>query len=233
MRRLKVSDVMTTEVITAREATPFKELARIMTERRVSALPVLDTADRLVGMVSEADLLPKEEHRDDHPGRWALKFGGDHASRIKAAGDTAGHLKTSPMVVTHPDASLVEAAKEMTRRHAKRLPVVDTENRLVGIISRADLLKVFLRDDEENRHEVISEILVRMLWANPERFDVQVRDGIVTLSIVTLSGELEQRSHIPIAVQLPHRVDGVIDVVDRLSYALDDTTRTARRARAD
>lgn len=113
MRRLKVSDVMTTEVITAREATPFKELARIMTERRVSALPVLDTADRLVGMVSEADLLPKEEHRDDHPGRWALKFGGDHASRIKAAGDTAGHLKTPPVVVTHPDASLVEAAKEM------------------------------------------------------------------------------------------------------------------------
>jgi len=106
--------------------------------------------------------------------------------------------------------------------------VVDTENRLVGIISRADLLKVFLRDDEENRHEVISEILVRVLWTNPERFDVQVRDGIVTLS-----GELEQRSHIPIAVQLTHRVDGVIDVVDRLSYALDDTTRTARRPRAD
>lgn len=228
MRRLKVSDVMTTEVITAREATPFKELARIMTERRVSALPVLDTADRLVGMVSEADLLPKEEHRDDHPGRWALKFGGDHASRIKAAGDTAGHLQTSPVVVTHPDTSLVEAAREMARQHVKRLPVVDTDGRLVGIISRADLLKVFLRDDEEIRHEVISEILIRVLWANPERFDVQVRDGIVTLS-----GELEQRSHIPIAVQLTHRVDGVIDVVDRLSYALDDTTRAARRPRAD
>jgi CBS-domain-containing membrane protein len=125
------------------------------------------------------------------------------------------------VVVTHPDTSLVEAAKEMARRGVKRLPVVDTDNRLVGIVSRADLLKVFLRDDDEIRHEVISEILMRMLWADPERFNVHVRDGIVTLS-----GELEQRSHIPIAVQLTHQVDGVIDVVDRLSYALDDTTRT-------
>lgn len=94
MRRLTVSDVMTTEVITAREATPFKELARIMAERRVSALPVLGVADELVGVVSEADLLPKEEHRDDRPGRWALRFGGEHLSRVKAAGDTAVQLTT-------------------------------------------------------------------------------------------------------------------------------------------
>lgn len=224
MRRLMVSDVMTTEVITAREATPFKELARIMTERRISALPVLDTADRLVGMVSEADLLPKEEHRDDQTGRWVLRSGGERASRTKATADTAGQVMTPHVVVTHPDTSLVEAAKEMARRHVKRLPVVDTDNRLVGIVSRADLLKVFLRDDDEIRHEVISEILMRILWADPERFDVEVRDGIVTLS-----GELEQRSHIPIAVQLTHRVDGVIDVVDQLTYALDDTTRAPHR----
>jgi CBS domain-containing protein len=220
MRRLMVSDVMTTAVITAREATPFKELARIMTEQHVSALPVLDTADRVVGMVSQADLLPKEEHRDDRPGRWTVAFGGEHASRVKAAGDTAGQVMTAPVVVTRPDATLVEAAKDMARRHVKQLPVVDTDNRLVGILSRADLLKVFLREDEEIQHEVISEILTRVRWADPQRLDVEVREGIVTLS-----GELEQRSHIPIAVQLTHRVDGVIDVVNRLSYALDDTTR--------
>ncbi|HEX5345819.1 MAG TPA: CBS domain-containing protein [Pseudonocardiaceae bacterium] len=224
MRRLIVSDVMTIAVSTAREATPFKELARIMTERRVSALPVLDPADRLVGIVSEADLLPKEEHRDDPTGRHVLSFAGGRASRVKAAGDTAGQVMTANVVVTHPDATLVEAAKEMARHHVKRLPVVDTDNRLVGIISRADLLTVFLRDDEDIRREVISEILIRVLWADPERFEVQVRDGIVTLS-----GELEQRSHIPIAVQLTHRVDGVIDVVDQLSYALDDTTRAPHR----
>jgi CBS domain-containing protein len=224
MRRLMVSDAMTTEVITAREATPFKELARIMTERHISALPVLDTADRLVGIVSEADLLPKEEHRDDQTGRWVPAFGGERASRAKATGDTAGQVMTPHVVVTHPDTTLVAAAKEMARHHVKRLPVVDTDDRLVGIVSRADLLKVFLRDDDEIRHEVISEILVRVLWADPERFDVPVRDGIVTLS-----GELEQRSHIGTALQLTHRVDGVIDVVDHLSYALDDTTRAAHR----
>jgi CBS domain-containing protein len=224
MKRLVVRDVMTTPVVAAREATPFKELARIMTERQVSAMPVLDTADRLVGVVSEADLLPKEEHRDDRSGRWGLRFGGDHASRVKAAGDTAGQLMTRHAVVTRPDVTLVEVAKLMARRQVKRLPVVDDDGGMIGIVSRADLLKAFLRDDDEICREVISEILVKVLWADPERFEVQVRDGIVTLS-----GELEQRTQIPVAVQMTHQVDGVVDVVDRLDYALDDSSHAARR----
>ncbi len=114
-----------------------------------------------MGIVSEADLLPKEEHRDDPTGRHVLSFAGGRASRVKAAGDTAGQVMTANVVVTYPDATLVEAAKEMARHHVKRLPVVDTDNRLVGIISRADLLTVFLRDDEDIRREVISEILIR------------------------------------------------------------------------
>lgn len=223
MRRLTVSDVMTTPVITVREATPFKETARIMTERRISGLPVLDTADHLVGMVSEADLLPKEEHRDDQPGRHPLRFGREHASQVKASGDTAGQVMTMSVATIHPDATVVEAAREMAHRHVKRLPVVNQEGLLVGIVARADLLKVFLREDDEIRHEVISEILVKILWADPERFDVTVQDGIVTLS-----GELEQRSHIPTAVRLCQQVDGVVDVVDHLSYAMDDTKRSAR-----
>lgn len=225
MRRLKVRDVMTAEVATAREATPFKELVRIMAERRISALPVLDTTDRLVGMVSEADLLPKEEHRDDRPGRWALLFGADHVSRAKAAGDNAGQVMTRDLIVTRADATLVEAAKDMERWQVKRLPVVDAAGGLVGVVSRVDLLKVFLRDDGEIRQEVISEVLVRVLWADPEQVDVEVRDGIVTLS-----GELEQRSQIGVAVRLTRRVEGVIDVVDRLGYTVDDTSRAAPRS---
>jgi CBS domain-containing protein len=224
MRRLLVGDVMTTPVIAAREATPFKELVRVMTERRVSALPVLNTEDRLVGMVSEADLLPKEQHRDDRPGRRVLRFGHEHASVVKAEGDTAGQLMTMSVATIHPEATVVQAAREMADRHVKRLPVVNQDGRLVGIVARADLLRTFLRADEEIRQEVISEVLVRVLWADPERFDVTVQDGIVTLS-----GELEQRSHIPIAVQLAQRVDGVIDVVDHLTYKIDDIRRSTHR----
>ena len=224
MRRLLVSDVMTTPVVAAREATPFKELARVMTERRISALPVLNTEDRVVGMVSEADLLPKEVHRDDQQGRRVLRFSHEHDSVIKAEGDTAGQVMTMSVATIHPEATVVEAAREMARRHVKRLPVVNRDARLVGIVARADLLKTFLRADEEIRQEVISEVLVRVLWADPERFDVTVQDGIVTLC-----GELEQRSHIPVAVELAHRVDGVIDVVNHLTYRLDDIRRSTRR----
>ena len=224
MRRLLVSDVMTSPVMAAREATPFKELARVMTERKVSALPVLNTDDHLVGIVSEADLLPKEEHRDDQPGRRVLRFSRENASLTKAAGDTAGQVMTTSVATIYPEATVVEAAREMARRHVKRLPVVNGEGRLVGIVARADLLKTFLREDAEIRQEVISEVLVRMLWADPERFDVRVQDGIVTLS-----GELEQRSHLPIAVQLAQRVDGVIDVVSHLTYKIDDIGRSTHR----
>lgn len=224
MRRFTVGDVMTTPVIAAREATPFKELARIMTEKRVSALPVLDPADRLVGLVSEADLLPKEEHRDDRTGARPLRFGRERASLGKATGDTAGQVMTRAVAVITADATVVQAAREMARRDVKRLPVVDADGRLVGIVARADLLKTFLRSDDEIRQEVISEVLIRVLWADPERVDVAVRDGIVTLS-----GELAQKSQIAIAVRLAQRVDGVVDVVDRLGYALDDTARPVRR----
>lgn len=228
MRKLTAGDVMARSVITAREATPFKELARIMTENHISAMPVLDNADRLVGLVSQADLLPKEEHRDDEgTGRRLWAVGRRRASRTKAGGDNAGQLMTTDVITIGPDTSLVETARIMMDRRVKRLPVVDGDRRLVGIISRADLLKTFLRSDEEIRREVIGDVLVRLLWADPERFDVQVQDGIVTLS-----GELEQRSQIPVAVQLTQRVDGVVDVVNQLTYALDDTTRARRHSSA-
>lgn len=224
MRRLLVADVMTTPVVAAREATPFKELARVMTERGISALPVLSTANLLVGVVSEMDLLPKEAHRDDPPARRVRRFGREHAALTKAAADTAGQVMTTSVATIRPGATVVEAAREMARRQVKRLPVLDEDGRLVGIVARADLLKTFLRADDEIRQEVISEVLVRVLWADPERFDVTVRDGIVTLS-----GELEQRSHVPIAVQLAQRVDGVVDVVDQLTYKIDDIRRSAQR----
>jgi CBS domain-containing protein len=129
---------------------------------------------------------------------------------------------TSPAITISPDATLVAAAKLMDQRRVKRLPVVDADHRLIGIVSRADLLKTFLRDDDEIREEVIRDVFMRVLWAEPERFEVTVDDGVVTLS-----GELQLRSSTVIAVRLTRKVDGVVDVIDKLSYQIDDHDRLA------
>ena len=125
---------------------------------------------------------------------------------------------TSPAVTVGPDATVAEAARLLHRHGIKRLPVVDPAGPLLGIVSRADLLKVFLRSDAEIAQEVRQEVLLRAMWVDPDTVTVKVRDGVVTLI-----GELERRSLIPIAVSLVHGIDGVVDVVDRLTFEIDDS----------
>src|SRR6266545_77755 len=216
MRR-RVQEVMTTTVATVDERTPFKQIVRLLSERRVSALPVLDAAKRVVGVVSEADLLRKEEFPEGPGGGRVFESRHQRVARAKAAGDTAAELMTAPAVTVGADATVAEAAKLLARHGVKRLPVVDEAGRLLGIASRADLLKVFLRSDEDIRREVRDEVFQRVLWIDPDDVAVEVRDGLVTLE-----GVLERRSLIPIAVRLVHGVDGVVDVVDRLTYEADD-----------
>ena len=222
MRQLTVRDVMCEDVAVVRPSTPFKEVARVLADRGVSALPVLDENDRLAGVVSEADLLYKEEYGSEDARFRLLASPDERAARSKASADVAGQLMTSPAVTISPDASLVAAAKVMDQRRVKRLPVVDADGRLIGIVSRADLLKTFLRDDDEIREEVIRDVFMRVLWAEPEKFEVTVDDGVVTLS-----GELQLRSSTVIAVRLTRKVDGVVDVIDKLSYQIDDHDRLA------
>jgi len=143
--------------------------------------------------------------------------GDRRTARAKAAGDTAAELMTAPAVTVGPEVSVAEAAKLLDRHGIKRLPVVDDAGRLVGIASRADLLKVFLRSDEDIHREVLEDVLRHTMWVDPDAFTVEVRDGVVTLM-----GPLEFRSLIPIAVRLVHGVDGVVDVVDRLWFEVDD-----------
>ena len=138
--------------------------------------------------------------------------------RAKAAGAIAAELMTTPAVTIGPDATVTEAARLLHRHGIKRLPVVDPAGPLLGIVSRADLLDVFLRSDAEIAQEVRQKVLVRAMWVNPDTVTVQVRDGIVTLS-----GQLERRSLIPIAVSLVYGIDGVVDVVDRLTFEVDDS----------
>jgi CBS domain-containing protein len=220
MRR-RVRDVMTSDVCTVDQDASFKQVAELLAERRVSALPVLDGDGRVVGVVSEADLLLKEEFPDGPAGGRVFEGRRRRAARAKAAGDSVAELMTSPAVTVGPDVPVAEAARLLHRHGVKRLPVVDPAGPLLGIVSRADLLKVFLRSDDEIASDVRQEVLLRSLWVDPDSVTVDVRDGVVTLG-----GRLERRSQATIAVSLVHALDGVVDVVDRLTFELDDTPMT-------
>jgi len=216
VKNLKVADVMTTSVLRARPAMPLKEVARVLAEHVVSALPVLDADDRLAGIVSERDVLLKQGH--PIPQRthwWQLRRARDLARR--AAGDTAGDVMTRKPVTIGPDATLAEAARELTDHDVKRLPVVDGRGALLGIVSRADVLRAFLRTDDQIRQEILGDVLVQILWADPTGVDVTVRDGMVTVT-----GAVERRSTAELAERLVRRVDGVVDVVCKLEHRIED-----------
>jgi CBS domain-containing protein len=218
MSGLTVGDVMTRDVRVVRRSTPLKEIARRLTEHGVSAMPVLDEEDRLLGVVSEADLVNRES-RDARAGRRRRPF-----RRLPPPGGTAKDLMTTPVITVSAGTTVSRAARMMQARGVKRLVVVDPEGRLVGLVSRADLVRVFLRDDDDIRREVVQDVLVRMMWADPELVDVRVEDGVVTLS-----GRLGQRSQVPIAVRLTRAVDGVVDVVSHLGHTVDDAPAVRRR----
>ncbi|HEX2498916.1 MAG: CBS domain-containing protein [Actinomycetes bacterium] len=218
MRRVLVRDVMTAPVVTVRENTPFKELVRTLAEHRISAVPVLDPADHVVGIVSEADLLPKQEYRDEPAAFSLLMSRAEQVSRLKAAADTAGQLMTTAVVTVRADQTVVDAARLMDRKQLKRLPVLDTRGELVGMVSRVDLLTVFLREDTEIEAEIATEVFERTLGLEAGAVTIDVRDGVVALT-----GTLDDKSHVRMALQLTRRVDGVVDVIDHLHYRFDDT----------
>ena len=215
MRRT-VSEVMTRTVAVVDPFTPFKEIVRRMQEYRVSALPVVDEDGVVMGLVSEGDLILKED--PDLEGRPKLfESWQRRGDRAKAAGLTAADLQTAPAITIHPDASLGEAARLMHHHRIKRLPVVDDEDRVLGIVSRPDLLKIFLRPDAEIAAEIREDVIRRTLWIEPDTIRVMVREGVVRLE-----GQLERRSLAPVLERLASSVEGVIAVDGRLSYQVDD-----------
>ena len=219
MRRLTVRDVMTRDVITVRTDTSFKQIARRLGEHNISALPVLDESGRLAGVVSEADLLPKTGYRDragrSHPLRVVGRL---RRTLAKAAGGTAGEVMSSPAVTIEPDATLAEAARFMANRGVKRLPVVTERGELIGIVSRADLVSAFLRTDVAIAEEVEQLLATHVLLTEDGSIDVQVRDGVVTLT-----GELGRRSSVEIAERLVREVDSVVEVETKVAYRWDDS----------
>ncbi len=219
MQHRKVSDLMTRNVVSARYDTPFKEIARLLTEYEITALPVVDNGGRPIGVVSEADLLRKA---GDRPGigekvplppleAW---------ERATAQGTRAEELMSAPPVCARPDWSVVEAARLMETQQVKRLPVVDDTDQLLGIVSRRDLLQIFLRKDDAIREEIEHDILQQTVGLAPAQVSVDVRGGRVELR-----GVIETRSLIPIIVRLCNAVDGVVGVSDHLSFRVDDAGR--------
>jgi CBS domain-containing protein len=219
-----VKDLMTTQVVTVGPATPFKEIVALLAEHRVSAVPVVDDDRRVLGIVSEADLLLKEEFPvpdQDIPLFWTKRR---RLEREKAAGATARDLMSSVAVVSiSPDATVAEAARGMHAAGVKRLPVIGEDGRLVGIVSRGDLLKVFNRTDRAIRREIIDDVIVGSFSMDPNRFFIHVDDGVVVLQ-----GRVERRSLLPYVLRAVHGVEGVVRVEDRLGYDIDDADTLLR-----
>nr|WP_078843135.1 CBS domain-containing protein [Streptomyces albus] len=195
---------MTHTVIGVGRDAPFKEIVRTMLEWEISALPVLAEDGRVIGVVSEADLLPKEEFRrhcppaEDRPGR--------RRDMAKAEAYTAGELMTSPAVTVRAGATLAEAARIMALRKVKRLPVTEPGGTLAGVVSRGDLLKVFLRSDEDIEQEVRREVTGPLFGASAA-VEVRVNQGMVVLA-----GRIPDCSLVPVAARLARAVAGVVDV---------------------
>lgn len=203
MSHQKVRDVMSDAVVRIQSGTPFKEIAHLLLEYDITAVPVVDAEDRPVGVVSEADLLHKmwgrQEGDADAPG----------AARRPAkawATDAAG-LMTSPPVCASRDWDVVEAARVMAHQGIKRLLVVDGEGRLIGVVSRSDLLRVFVRKDQAIRTEIVEDVLVKELGESPSAVHVDVAHGHVVLS-----GRLSSEATARELEKLCRDVDGVVDV---------------------
>ncbi|MDJ0345838.1 CBS domain-containing protein [Streptomyces sp. H10-C2] len=220
MKHNRISDVMTSDVVKAVYGTPFKVVAERLSRHRISGLPVVDGDDKVIGVISESDLMTRQAAvaEDGHQSRWPRISRSARKELAKARALTAGQLMSQPAVTAHAEDSIAEAARIMAQHRVERMPVIDEQDRLVGIVTRRDLLQVFLRPDAELRREVIDEVLVRTLWLAPEIIGVSARDGLVTLE-----GRLDRRSEAGIAVHLTRQTDGVVAVIDKLTYRLDDS----------
>lgn len=217
---MKVSDVMTRGAISVPPETPLRDLARLLSEERISGVPVVDADGRCLGVVSEADVLVKQLSRPLSrrlPLEWLLGESHDPDELRRRAATTAAQAMTSPAVTIDQDRPLREAAALMVDRGINRLPVV-ADGRLVGMLSRADMVRAYLRLDDEIEHAVREEVLRQTMWLDPGSFDIDAREGIVGIS-----GKVDRRSTARIIEKLIGLVDGVSAVEASLKWEFDDT----------
>ncbi|HWW43688.1 MAG TPA: CBS domain-containing protein [Acidimicrobiia bacterium] len=219
-RHRTVFDVMTLDVVTVTPDTGFKEIARLLTERSVSALPVVEQDGRLVGIVSEQDLLAKER-RLDPPVLSGMRrnWREEHA---RAEANVAGELMSTPAVSVDGGATLRQAARLMHSKGLRRLCVIDGAGHLAGIVTRGDLLRAFVRSDDEIEREVREGVALGIMWLDPSGLTVEVTDGVVRLT-----GELQRSSESEILTALVSGLDGVVAVDTELTWRFDDRALSA------
>ena len=211
---MHVKDVMQTEVVTVAPEATLKEAAALLVEHRISGLPVVDADGAVVGVVSEADILYKE--RGDRPPRGAFAWffdPGGLADAKKLEARTVAEAMTSPATTIQRWRNVADAARAMIELGINRLPVVH-HDKLVGIVTRADLVRAFARSDEEIRTEIREDVLRRTLMLpNPGAIDVGVEDGAVTLS-----GSVERQYEAEVAAEASARIPGVVSVASTLTW---------------
>jgi CBS domain-containing protein len=220
----RVSDVMTTTVVTVDRITPYQEIDRLLTRHRIGGMPVLKMGREVAGVVSETDLLTAadETHRQ---ARMAGSMGRRwHLRKQPHVRLTAGALMTSPAITIGPDATIPGAARLMNTHHISRLPVLDEDGKLVGIVGRRDLLSVFLRPDADVAHDA-RQVLNELSLADPKEVIAEVRHGVVTLTGVMRPEPGHEQDLMSLAFRLIWDIDGVVDVVNRLGEA--EAARTA------
>jgi CBS domain-containing protein len=218
---LTVRDVMKLDVLTVLPSTPMKDVAQVLVDRRISGLPVVDEGGKVLGVVSEADFLIKEGGSDEIPHRPLSRFLGESVKtrdlQAKVTAATAGEAMTAPAIVVAPSTSIREAASTMTTRRVNRLPVVD-DGHLVGIVTRADLVRAYVRSDEELSRTIRDDVLLRTLWLDPSGFVVAVHDGVAIIS-----GNVERRSTAESVERAIAMVPGVVTVQASILWRYEDS----------
>lgn len=210
---MKIREVMTTEVVTVKPETALKEAAALLAERGISGLPVVDDDGAVVGILSEADILVKEGGAESRDGLFGWLFDTDFTIERKLRARTVGDAMSTPAITIGPDRPVHEAAARMVGDAVNRLPVVEKDGRLVGLVSRADLVRAFTREDEDIADEIRTEILRRTLWLHPGAVKVTVADGSVTLA-----GDVETETDAELLPLFVSRVPGVVSVEATLGH---------------
>jgi len=222
VQKWTVRDVMTRRVVSVDRGASYRNLVDLLTEKRISALPVIDEAGHVLGVVSETDLLRKIEY---HGGEEPRIFDSPRRrdDRRRSQGHIAADLMSAPPIVVTADTSITAAARTMNREGVKRLPVVDEHGRLIGIVTRGDLLKTHLRTDREILDDIRTGVLHPFLLEDEDSVTVAVVHGVVTLT-----GTVDRWTAKELAERLTRQVAGVVDVTSTLDYHFDDRAHGSR-----
>lgn len=222
MRRTTVTDVMATDLVTAAPDASFAHLAKLLHTAGVRAVPIVDPAGVLLGVVSEADLMASAARPVTSAGRWRARHIRRDQPEAKAGATTAAELMTAFVEAVAPTTPVATAARLMVEHHLRWMPVCDAAGCVVGVISRSDVLTVFLRDDASIQAEVVEEVLADASPVEEKKVQVEVRDGVVTLT-----GDVATRGDAEQLIRSVERVEGAVAVVDGLTYGVDESLADA------